>query len=207
MIMRENLGVRKMDDGRIQILVDPYRLRKAVGKYGHDKLWERIKDLKAAILELFIFKRGDKYLCSILDEIKETDSRIEKDPRSSLMKLIDKDDDGGGRRKWRFTFSGQWSEFIQNDIGRFYNPAFIINLRHGISQALARHVFSHQDQPNGGWDLETLIQTVGAGGRIRDRRSELAADHEGLKKIGIFIVDGKVRRDHMPDPRDHMPGK
>lgn len=195
-IMHKHLNARKLDDGRLQILIDPYVLRRAVGGYGHDKLWDRMKDLKATTMEVFVMRSREKYLCSILDEVQETESRIMRDPRSSAMRQADVDDDGTGRRKWRFTFSRQWSQFIENDVGRYYDPENVIKLRHGVSQAIARLIKTHQSQPNGGWDRDGLILAVC--GKVdsitmRHRRREIKLDADGLKACGLISEGSKIR--------------
>jgi hypothetical protein len=101
------------------------------------------------------------------------------------------------RSLWRIVLHESWVKFIGKDIQLYYDPKPISQLSTGIGQAIARFVATHKLEPNGGWNIDGLIKSVGAGKTPKalwERKAELAEDAEGLKKLGIIIEDGKIKR-------------
>ena len=106
---------------------------------------------------------------------------------------------------WRVRLGKLMVELIRRDVQLWYNPIPIARLQYGISQAIARHILTHTQQPVGGWHLIELLKTVGGQGRLRDRLRETCADVEKLRDIGIIIDEGRVWREHRPDKREYRP--
>lgn len=198
-VMRQNLGAKVFDgDARLRVLIDPYCLRKALGGIGQDKVWEWLKDMQKAIFDVSL--NGERYSFSIIDEIRQTESRIEgRDPRTKALRLKDSDDDGLGRRHWMITFSQRWTKVLDADIKRFYDPMPIVLLRHGVSQAIARLLLSHQtkSEAQGGWTVDSLIGAVCgdiSSVNLRHRRHELIKDVAGFLNLGFVIKDARIFR-------------
>ena len=92
---------------------------------------------------------------------------------------------------------------LQHDLHLYYNPAPIARLEHGISQAVARHVFSHKVTPLGGWYMDTLI--VAVAGKIpsqamRDARRWLRKETDALRKIGLVLDHNRIKRNSSGTP-------
>ncbi len=190
--------LRDKKGDRLQILIDPARLRRSIKKATHESLWSCLKDMKSALIDMYVNAHKKGYLCSIIDEVERSDhSRAENDPRTAAMRTAN--DDGLGRRFWIVTFSRQWTSFLRGDIATFGDPSDVIALKSGITQAIVRHVMTHKDEPNGGWIVDNLIAAVSgvdAAGNtagninIRKQRHKLICDRVGLLKCG-FVVDGR----------------
>ena len=88
-------------------------------------------------------------------------------------------------------FGSLGTSLIKKDFEIFYDPLPIINLKHGVSKAIARHVLSHANQPNGGWKLDTLIYTVlGDNAKsqdVRNAKRRIKQDAEKLKDCGVIV--------------------
>jgi len=185
-IMYNALDKRQMD-GRLQVLVDPFRVRRSVGgggQYSYSHIWDvLLKDLKRAVIELWIPAQHLKVLGGIIDEIVEIPV-TKRDPLT-----------GKGRHFWRVTLGKAWTKLMQEDIRLWYDPEPLADLTNGISQAIARHVLSHKIVPQGGWKLDNLIQIVtGGSGRLRDRRKEVMADAKKLLLVGIVVSNDRVNK-------------
>ena len=193
---------RITEGGRLQILVDPHKVRMSVGggkQYSYSQIWKvLLKDLKKAVVEVHNPKMGIKAMGSIIDEVVES-------PAERVNPLT-----GKQRHLWRVTLGPAWTQLIQEDLALYYDPMPIARLSNGVSQAVARHVLTHRREPQGGWKLEELLHSVGAAGRTRDRRNELIEDAVDLAKLGIEINGDRVnrieKRDQLPGVRDQLPG-
>ena len=75
---------------------------------------------------------------------------------------------------WRVTLEPSFALLMKEDLPLHYDPAPLAKLESGIAQAVARHVLTHRESPEGGWLVDTLIHAVGAGGvnnaELRKRR-------------------------------------
>ncbi len=88
---------------------------------------------------------------------------------------------------------------LEHDRCLYYDPAPIARLQHGISQAVARHILTHKNDPAGGWHVDTLIRAVCGENinskRMRNGRSRLREDAEKLHEVGITIdAENRIRR-------------
>lgn len=102
---------------------------------------------------------------------------------------------GEKRYLWRVTLSSAYATLIAGDLPLHYDPAPLAKIERGISQAIARHVMTHRNRPEGGWSLDKLIKAVGAGNtavELRNRRREINQDAENLLLLGITVKDGRV---------------
>ena len=85
---------------------------------------------------------------------------------------------------------------VDSDLWISRDPYPIAAMRHGISQAVARHVLSHKEvSPKGGWRLDGLLASVAgplSAQQQRNRRREIHQDVEALLRLGINLHDGRV---------------
>lgn len=62
---------------------------------------------------------------------------------------------------------------------------------------MARHVLTHQNNPNGGWYTDTLLRAVYGQNitsmELRNGRRRLKEDREGLKMVGIELCETATR--------------
>ncbi len=191
---------RQIDTGAIELLIDPYRLRRTAngGKVGSGaQLQAILMDLMQAILDINIPKMGLRVLGHIIDEI--VDSKITK-PSHGFGKGRKQ---GEERHLLKVTLGRAFVGLVGGDLHLHYDPKPIAALQYGVSQAVARHIATHKTVPHGGWHLDTLIDAVGAAeaGKLSNRRRELRKDAEGLRGLGILIEEGRVRREGRPKGR------
>ena len=187
---------RQTDKGAIELLIDPYKIRKTAigGKVGSGTQLDAIlSDLMQAILDIDIPKPGLglRVRGHIIDEIVE--SKITKTSHGF----------GKGRKQGeerhlsKVTLGRAFVGLVGGDLHLHYDPKPIAALQYGVSQAIARHIATHRTDPPGGWHLDKLIEAVGAGeaGKLGNRRRELRKDGEGLGFLGILIEAGRVWRE------------
>lgn len=179
-----------LDDGRIQILVDPHQVRMAAGgdKLSGDQLDKMIKELMAVVIDMRIKITGLRCMGHIIDQVVE--SKVTAPTRPGAI-------GGTDRKMWRVDIPEGFMKLIQGDLHLHYDPAPIARLTNGVSQAIARHIATHKHEPSGGWTVDGLIEAVGAGKtpkQLRNRRGDLKEDVEGLKGLGITIEDGRIKR-------------
>lgn len=173
---------RQIEDGGVELLVDPARVRRTLSDSGYSlgRLRILIDDLMGVTIEL----KGTNGLWAIgglLDHVVESPA-TKRDPLTN-----------GTRHLWRVRLGLAFVQLIKNDVPLRYDPAPITRLQNGVSQAVARHVLSHESTPNGGWKLDGLIEAVCGelgSSMIRHRRRELRIDSHTLSEIGI-IIDGE----------------
>ncbi|MHB1620881.1 MAG: hypothetical protein ACYCTY_13030 [Sulfuricella sp.] len=178
----------------IELLVDPARIRQTMGKnYSYGQIWKLIGEVRQANVE--IDTEQIKVLGGLIEHVIKT-----KTTRANPL--------GGERHLWTVRLGLPLCELLLLDVAKFYNPGPIARLENGISQAVARHVLSHQTQPRGGWLLDGLISIVAGEltpGCMRDKRREVREDAELLGKIGIKIAGDRVSVGHPPDSVGHPP--
>ena len=168
-------------DGRFAILIDPYKLRKALsgnkGLYNYETMHRLFDDLIQTIIDIDTPTYREKG--SFLHIVREAKMEV----MHSKLKTP--------RKYMAIEFGSLGTSLIKKDFEIFYDPLPIINLRHGVSKAIARHVLSHPSQPNGGWKLDTLIYAVlgenAKSQEVRDARRRIKQDAEKLKDCGIII--------------------
>jgi hypothetical protein len=171
-------------DGQTDLLVDPARVRRALGKqYSYSTLWRLLEEIMQAVVE--IDTPNARALGHLIDSVIESKKRV-YDPLT-----------GGERPLWVVRLGLAAQALDRHDVPLFYDPTPIARLQHGISQAIARHVLTHKTEPQGGWKLDGLIRAV-AGDleeqAMRDARRRVRADAAALAEIDIEIDGDRVRR-------------
>jgi len=188
------------EDGSIKLLVDPgkvRRLSRQSGGIGYNSagksttLQRILDDLQQAIVDII----EPSHLAGQGQVIGHVDRAYHADGTPITKRNPLKGDE---RPMWSVTLGPVLSRLVEADIWLGYNPAPIAELRHGISQAVARHVLTHKVVPTGGWLLDTLIKDV-AGEldtvSLRHRRRELREDVGLLMEtLGISVDGDRVTR-------------
>jgi hypothetical protein len=176
---------RRIEDGGLEILVDPAKVRKTMSDARHSLsgLQKLIRELREVTLEIQTSKL--MIMGGLVDHVVKSPV-TRPDPMT-----------GGERHLWRVRIGLALAELLHNDLPLHYDPTPLTRLKHGISQAVARHVLSHSNQPNGGWDLNHLIQSVAgqlSPAVMLNRRREIRADEDGLATAGILLDGGRVSK-------------
>lgn len=176
-------------DGRIKLLVDPYFLRKITGM-GGEQLEKTLNDLMSAVIDLKINGMEDEIRKGhLIDHIE--------DAQNSMGEKITKRNPFGGERVlWRVELGKAMTDMINHDKWLSYDPSIFKKLRHGVSQAVLRHVLSHKNEPRGGWYIDTLIKAVCGevdNVQMRNRRRELKSDCENLLQCGLLVDGEKIK--------------
>jgi hypothetical protein len=171
---------RITDDGGMEILVDPAKVRKTMSSAGYSLtgIEKLIKELREITLELKTPKFN--VMGGLLDHVVDSE-KTRPDPLH-----------GGTRPLWRVRLGLAFAELLAYDAPLYYDPAPVASLQHGITQAVARHILSHSAIPNSGWDMDALIKAVAgemSSVAIRHRRREIRGDSEGLAVLGINISE------------------
>lgn len=178
-----------LEDGRIKLLIDPYR----VMKRARIRSWEQFNDIVHELREATIEIIEPEHLACIGGILDHADKAFRSDgtPVTRFNPLTKNE-----RALWRVEIGKAFCKLVMGDVWIGYDPAPIAALDRGISQAVARHILTHQTQPNGGWKLDTLIEAVTgkcSSEAMRNRRRELREDAEKLKELGIEIDGDRVR--------------
>ena len=183
---------RDISDGGIELLVDPHQLRTVLSdtRYSYEAIKRLLVDLRAATVEIItpeLEKSGEAIIGGLIDHVIP-----------SPMKRFDPLT-GGERSLWRVRLGIALVMLLEHDLSLYYEPAPIARLKHGISQAVARHVLTHKNEPRGGWHLDTLIRAVAgqdaSSQTMRNARRRVAEDTERLAKLNIELTaDKRVRR-------------
>jgi hypothetical protein len=186
------------DAGTIRLLIDPARVRKVMSesRYSQKQLWVLIREIKKCVIEIDTSKM--RLMGGIIDTAEYTKKETRRNPLT-----------GEERRLWTIRLGKAWAELMRLDKTLNYDPTPIARLEHGISQAVARHILSHKDEPNGGWKMDGLIRAVAgecSTQGMKDARHRLRADSVGLAAIGVKIENDRLRRvAHPPDTVAHPP--
>lgn len=181
---------RMLPDGRLQMLVDPYKLRMSAGgdKLSGAQLEKLIKELMAVVIDMRVKSTGLRCLGHIIDTVVE--SKIDAPTRPGAM--------GGFERKMlKVDIPESFMQLMMGDVQLRYDPAPISQLTTGVAQAIVRHIRTHKHEPAGGWTVDGLIEVVGAGKtakEMRDRRGDLKEDAGGLKELGLLLEDGRIKK-------------
>ena len=177
-------------DGRIKILVDPAEVRRRADITSGDQLRRLVDDLLQVVIEVY---EPAELAC-----VGHLVDHIDKAQRGDGTYITRPNPLGGGERHmWRVEIGKALCLLLDKDIWRGYDPSPIARLRHGISQAVARHIMTHSQEPRGGWTLDGLIRAVAGdeidGQDLRNRRREIQADAAGLAAAGIEVDGDRVR--------------
>jgi hypothetical protein len=184
-------------DGQTDLLVDPARVRRALGQhYSYSTLWRLLDEIMQATVD--IDAPGVRGIGHLIDSVVDAKKRV-RDPLT-----------GGERTLWVVRLGLAALALDQHDLPLHYDPAPVARLQHGISQAVARHVLTHKTEPRGGWTLDGIIVAVAGeikGQAMADARHRVRADAAGLAEIGIAIDGDRVRRiAQRPDDIAQRPG-
>lgn len=173
---------RDVQDGGVELLVDPSRVRKTLSDSGYSfsQLEKLLSELRSATIVIESPQFDFPIIGGLVDHVLPS-PMTRPDPLT-----------GGVRNLWRVRLGVALVMLLEHDLHLYYDPAPIARLQHGISQAVARHVLTHKIAPPGGWYMDTLI--VAVAGKVqskamRDARSRLRADAEQLLVAGI-VIDG-----------------
>jgi len=138
-----------------------------------------------AVVEIQIMNKNIKSIGHLVDHICEAKTHTGEGIRRHNPL-------GGDRPIWRVELGKALTDMLASDIWITYDPFPISLMRHGISQAITRHVLSHKNVPRGGWHMDVLIQAVSGdltNQQMRDRRRELRSDSSNLEGFGIRLLD------------------
>lgn len=210
---------RRKDEepGTIKLLVDPAKVRKVMSesRYSLDQCWTLLRELRACTVEIDTPKI--RLMGGLVESAEYTKTETRHDPLTGLQ-----------RKLWTVRLGKAWAELMRLDLPLRYDPTPIARLGYGISQAVARHVLTHTNAPQGGWTLDGLIHAV-AGPisevALRNARRRVRLDTEALQSAGIGLDGDRVRRvsglpltsrravsqapdsvPHPPDPVSQPPG-
>ncbi len=196
-------------DGRLKLLVDPSRVKRVAQQSSGATFLGIRDDLVAALIEI-----AEPAHLSCVGHLID---HIECAQRADGSYITAKNPLGGRRRGWgrmgrHAAERHLWCvevgkaalKLFTADLLLHHNPAPIAALRHGISQAVARHYLSHRAGSCESWGIDTLIRAVAgdiAGQDLWDRRRELTADAGRLSAMGVTL-----RLDQKPGGLDQKPG-
>lgn len=200
-------------DGRIKILVDPYQVRIYAKISSSAEVNSIIQDLLSAVVSVeFKSKNGGtcKSKGHLIDYICDA-TRANGEPITRNNPI-----DRKPRSLWRVELGKALCDIIANDHWITEDPRPIAEINSGICQAIARHIFSHKNQPNGGWILRNLIiLLIGSEApkqQLYDRTREVNHGIEALRAVGIIVKQGRllVNKDrkklileHNSEPLEH----
>ena len=203
-------------DGRVKLLVDPSLVRRVARQPSGTTFLNIRDDLVLALIEIV----EPAHLSCVGHLIDHIESAQRADGS-----YITAENPLGGRRRPKGRMGGHAAErhlwcvdvgkaalkLFSADLLLHHNPAPIAALRHGISQAVARHYLSHRAGTCAAWRLDTWIRAVAgdiAAQDLWERRQELMADAGHLAAMGVTLgVDQKpVGIDQKPGGIDQKPG-
>ena len=192
---------RDTDDGGIELIVDPARIRKkmADARYGYEQIKILEKDLMQALITIVTPKLPFPIMGKMIDHVMPAAktrpnplTRAVGEKKAQELKLTE------SRFLRQVRLGVVWVKLLEHDLRLFYDPGPVARLRFGISQAVARHLHSHSRPPPGGWYIDTLIMAVAgriSGPELRKYRFRLRQDREQLLAIG-FEIDGNRIKSH-----------
>lgn len=172
---------RDVSDGGIELLVDPARVRKVLSdnQYSYSQIEKLLVELRMATVTIETPQLDFPIIGGLIDHVIPS-PMTRRDPLTN-----------GERNLWRVRLGVAMVMLLENDLSLYYQPAPVARLRHGISQAVARHILTHKHEPKGGWNIDTLIRAVAGedcgSQRMRDGRRRLKEDADLLAGIGIKI--------------------
>lgn len=179
---------REIADGGLELLVDPHKVRRVLagghGQYSAEQMTVLLADLRAVVVELETpAMRGERAIGGLVDHWLPDGGAV-RDPLT-----------GQTRQLWRVRLGALLVELLRHDAAIWRDPAPIAALQSGAAQAVARHVLTHQSQPQGGWRLDGLLDAVGvpaSGTARRNARRGVRGAAAGLARLGIMIDGERV---------------
>ncbi|WP_022948652.1 hypothetical protein [Methylohalobius crimeensis] len=180
---------KKEVDGCIYLLIDFYTIRRKLtdkkNHYSYETIHKLLDDIMTTLLDVTIpNRRISRVKGHLIDEVCES-NKLKFNPF------------GGERKLWVVKIGRVGRAFLRDDIPLYYDVESINQTKHGISQAVARHVLSHSKTPAGGWRIDTLI--IAASGdlsarEMRKARWQIRSDAKELREIGIEVDDDRIKR-------------
>lgn len=172
---------REVDDGGIELMVDPAQVRKILSDDGHsgERIRAWLNELMAAVVD--IEKEGVKG--HLIDHV-----------RLSEKKRFDPLTDKESRSVWIVRLGLPAVHLLKHDIKIYYDPRPIARLQYGISQAIARHALTHESSNQK--TLDGLISAVTGSlppAALRKAKFRIKKDGAGLLAAGV-VVDGESVR-------------
>lgn len=167
-----------IEDGRIKLLVDPAKVRRLSRQDG-TTFKAILDDLMQALVQI-VEPEPLAGLGHLIDHIRTAKGITAHDPLHPDTQ----------RALWRVDLGKSLCQMIEADLWQRRDPSGVASLRHGISQAIARHVMSHKQGTCTHWGVDTLIRAVAgdlSDQALRDRRREIRADAPALAVLGIQI--------------------
>lgn len=202
LLLHTYIRSHREDDGRIRLLIDPYLLRRGLSTgrtrlgacksarnrrtptplYSAEQLDKLINDLSQAEIE-YVLKSG----------LRKKDKIIE--PREwATVTAPDPMHPGESRVLWRITLSPSWIQLL-DELGVRYDPHPIVTMKHGVSQAAARLILSHDCKkwPSGILHIDTVLDWLGfppKGCSRRDGRRWIQDDSQCYLLLGFRVTNG-----------------
>lgn len=180
---------REINDGGIELLVDPAQVRKTLSdsRYSYEQIEKLLVELRTATITIRATNLDFPVIGGLIDHAIPS-PMTRHDPLT-----------GGERSLWRVRLGVALVMLLENDLALYYKPAPLARLKHGVSQAVARHVLTHKNTPSGGWHLNTLIAAVYGDNptpkQISNARTRIKQDYKKLAEMGVFIdEENKVKR-------------
>lgn len=183
-------------DGRFHLLVNPAKLRAALGgdSTNYQRIREWLDNLMTARVQLRIEKRDINIMGGIVDTVVDSPVATPETRPGAFR---------AGRRYWRISFNEAWATLVREDLAMKYPVLAVIRLGHGFSKAVARYCLGHARVHEG---IAGLMQRLAAEGRLRDRRRELLEDAGALAALGISLEGDQVLFVHADSDREQSPG-
>lgn len=184
---------------RFCCIVDPNKLRTAMSEGRARMEWRQMRGLAddlrtCSISDLRIAARPTfgVVTAGILDSVVfEGIGQAPTRPCARLGGVVARG--GEGRDLWKVSFSEPWTALIGADLPISYRGHLphIVALRHGVSQAVARFMLSHN--PGATYLLPEVLRIVGvAPSVLHHRRREINEDIEGLAAAGVWVSGDEV---------------
>jgi len=180
---------REISDGGIELLVDPANVRKTLSdsRYSYEQIEKLLVELRTATITIRAKNLDFPIIGGLLDHVIPS-PMTRHDPLT-----------GGERSLWRVRLGIALVMLLENDLALYYQPAPLARLRHGVSQAVARHVLTHKNTPVGGWHLNTLLKAVygnqPTSKQLSNARTRIKDDYKRMEELGILIdKESRVKR-------------
>ncbi len=149
-MQRTALQTHRKPDGCVQLLIDPYIVRRALAS-PKQKPQSKKRSGKGAGVALYSAQGLD----TLIDDLRNADieweraggmqggvTKIIKDWEWAKVSADDPLHPNQDRRLWRITLSAQWVALMY-DLGLWYDPSAIVHMQYAVSQAAVRLLLGH----------------------------------------------------------------
>ena len=149
-MQRTALQIHQKQDGCVQLLIDPYIVRRALAS-PKQKPQSRRRSKTGMAVALYSSQGLDALINGLRNADVEWEltggrrggvTKIIKDWEWAKVSADDPLHPDQDRRLWRITLSAQWAA-LMGDLGLWYDPSGIVHMNYAISQAVARLVLGH----------------------------------------------------------------